>query len=461
MPSNKTKQKRQIRLQIPRGVPTPWDVVNIFGYCIGVEQRVLTYGVRNNSAFNYNYCSSVSTLRSLRNACLLRQVVIECYEELERNWGSDKKPCLPKRVSDSVTRLFRSKASLAKDLPELMDLIQSRIIRLLPEFQEILPEWFPLTQELSYQFLLSWNENVETLGVWCERTAKELKGRVYLHDYTIFSSRVLLDDRDLVEELLEICGHPVLQVDFPYARNKSNRTAHLERLQEFCNAHAPVTVEIDTENVESSLGLAFVKSLEEAAPNTIAAVNVYLSGMEGRPWRHLSEFLQVPVVYKEVPRVSHQKSVVDTAIIASVIKSKFEGKTNGVLLISSDCDFLVLHEQLPDYPVCFCCTRKQSSPGTLKYLRDHGLPSVYLDYVVNNRMSERMGQEYVMQHVTQAIENCLPNLKDVASSAFMEVCTQAGINSYSSMLDDILGTLELGVKMDGKVTATIKEESVE
>ncbi len=427
----------------------PWDIVNVFGYAIGVERAVLDYISRNESMYSYVYCSSRRRLRELRQACQTRRFVINQCAVMEP--GGNECITLPKE--------YGGQGSMTS-AEELLFGIQSKIKRLMHAFKlELPPCEEDLADYLVDEFALGWHRE-EGLVDWCKKTVESLGDGVYFTHWYLFSSRFLRDDRDLVEELYTFYERDVRSYPFPYVKCKSNRRAHMERLQEFCSKYGPVVVELDTENIEAPLAIAFLKCIEKELPGAISCVNVYLDGMENKVWRHLSEFITSTVCEKQVTRIRSQKSIMDTAIIASVMDAKYSGRAKGVLLISSDCDFLVLASQIPDMPICYCCSRRRASVSTLRYLRDKELPSVYIDYVVNNLMSARTEQECVKAHVALAIEDSLPNLQSVALLALQEVCPQSKVASYTGNLHRLLNGINLSITNDGTVVVSINEESV-
>ena len=456
-----SSKKRKPKLPAPVAASkdaTPWDVVNIFGYAIGVEKQVLEYASRSDSAYNYAYCEQRSVLRMLRNTCILRGVLIHNYDLLEKSYKERGKLCLPPDVSGAVSRTFREKAATCKTPEELFWAVQKRIERVISKFEEEVPKWFAISGLLARQFYLDFKPGGRDVGEWCSETSSALGNTPYMYDFRKFSTRVLRDDRDLAEELCEIYGIDTRLIYFPYNRSKSNRAAHTERLREFCEAHSPVVVEIDTENVEAAWAVAFLKQLEREAAEHISHINVYLTGMEGRAWKHISEFIASKVNYKEVPRIRAQKSSVDAAIIASIMESRFTGNCTGALLISSDCDFLVLHQQMPEYPVCYCCARKQASVNTLKYLRECKLPAVYIDYVVNDRMAADATREFLNKHVITSLEANFPNIQNIIKQAASEVCTPGGYMPYSGDIGKLMSAMRLGINADGSVSATINDK---
>lgn len=458
MSSGKKRKVKAYTPAIASKEATPWDVVNIFGYAIGAERTTLEYASRSNSAFNYAYCEQRSVLKMLRTTCLLRGVIIRNYDLMEQLYAERGKLCLPPDVVGAVSRTFRDKAATCKTPEDLFWAVQKRIERVLYKFEDEVPKWFNISGVLARQFCLDLKPGEQPLREWCERTADELGSTPYMYDHRKFSTRVLRDDRDLAEELCEVYGLDASNIYFPYSRSKSNRAAHTERLREFCEKHSSIVVEIDTENVEAAWAVAFLKQLEQEAVQHISHINVYLTGMESRAWRHISEFIASKVVYKEVPRIRAQKSSVDTAIIASIMESRFAGHSAGAVLISSDCDFLVLHQQMPDYPVCYCCARKQASANTLKYLRECRLPAVYIDYVVNDKMATAATKEFLSKHVITSLEANFPNIQNLIRAAANEVCIPGGYMPYRGDIEQLMSSMRLDINADGTVSATITDK---
>lgn len=441
--------------------PTPWDVVNVFGYALGVDRSVLDYTARKESQYNFSYCEGRKNLRALREACLLRRAIMEQYDELEAQIASRGHIYLPAEMLRTVPDCLYDTIRKSTSMEDMMCKAQFRINELFPAFEREVPACREMAIMLSGEFSLGWRKSQQPLGDWCRSTVHQLGREPYFYHWEEFSTRFLRDDRDLVEELYTFHGKDPEKYPFPYSRNKSNRRAHLERLKEFCTQNGPVVVELDTENAEAYLAIAFLKCIEEEIPNAISQVNVYLGGMENKTWRHLSEFISSEVCVKEITRIRSQKSIMDTAIIASVMDVKYSKKANGVLLISSDCDFLVFDSQIPDMPICYCCTRRQASAATLKYLRENDLPSVYLDYVVNNLMASRVEQECVRAHIAAAITCSMPNLRDIVLPAVREVCPHSKVSAYTSSLGAMLREVNLSVNTDGTVVVSIDEESGE
>lgn len=216
-----------------------------------------------------------------------------------------------------------------------------------------------------------------------------------------------------------------------------------------------MAIEVDTENIEVGMATALLMELQNVVPGFIGTVNIYLTGGESKPWKYLHEFLGLKVEYHTVDRIRPQKSMVDNAIMTSVIRSSFEKKHRGTVLLSSDCDFLALHKQIPDYPVCYCCVRKQASNATMKYLRDNDLHFVYVDYIVNNLRYAQAKHDYVMKHVAASISASIPNLLDVVKQAMMEVSTQSDSFSGSDEVQRILQCMRVGINADGSADITI------
>lgn len=438
---------------------TPWDLVNVFGYALGVDKAVLSYTTRDTSQYNFNYCEGRKVLRELREACILRRKVMEQAEELQRKAMERGRLVIPTSFRKQTSLHLPKEIAERSSVEALFFAFQDQIYSLKSAFLKELPSWFPYGDLLSAQFTPDWVRDEEDFVSWCKRTLDGLGSQPYMRRWKELSTRALRDDRDLIEELCALYGRDYTSISFPYPRRMSNRRVHLEHLREFCEKNGPVVVELDTENTEAALAIAFLKCIEEDVPGVISQVNVYLDGMENKIWRHLSEFISSEVCVREITRIRSQKSVMDTAIIASIMDVKYSGKARGVLLISSDCDFLVLDSQLPDLPVCYCCTRKQASAATLKYLREKELPAVYLDYVVNNVTAARVEQECVDRHIVAAIAQGLPNLRDFAIPAVKDLCPQSKVAGYTSGVGGLLSKLCLSINPDGTVAVSINEES--
>lgn len=441
--------------------PTPWDVVNVFGYALGAGRDMLDYTTRNASKYNCGWCDERKRLTALRRACLQRQAIMENASLLREEAQKQGHVYIPENLKRRIRVNETQQSASFMTVEELFLASQKRVESALDGFEKELPSWFCRPDYLMRQFVIDWDYGVEDFVDWCNHALCGCGSQPYMRDWEDLSSRVLRDDRDLVEELCALNGGDLTEWEFPYPRSMSNRRAHIERLKEFCIKNGPVVVELDTENTEASLAIAFLKCIEEEIPNAISQVNVYLGGMENKTWRHLSEFISSEVCVKEITRIRSQKSIMDTAIIASVMDVKYSKKANGVLLISSDCDFLVFDSQIPDMPICYCCTRRQASAATLKYLRENDLPSVYLDYVVNNLMASRVEQECVRAHVAAAITCSMPNLRDIVLPAVREVCPHSKVLAYTSSLGTMLKEVNLSVNTDGTVVVSIDEESGE
>lgn len=443
----------------PKG--TPWDIVNIFGYALGVPRDVLAYDMRDSSKYSVSWCSSNPTLKKLRSACMLRALIIRDYDRLASAPLWQNARGVNKRFKQHVADVLGEEStSLKLHAYLLLNCVQDVIEGFLIPFTEQLPDWCPITPMLAKQFRFSFGRMDEASNR-CKDLQKQLvqgNHSVLMADGLRLSTRVLRDDRDLCEELCALYGEDVSKIRYPYSRTLSNRRAHMERLRTFCEEHGPVVVEVDTENVEASLAVAFLRNIEEELPGAMSQVNLYLSGMENKTWRYLSEFIQTEVNVKEVTRIREHKSSMDTAVIASILSTKYSGKGCGVLLLSSDCDFLVLNEQVPDMPVCYCCVRQQAAAGTLKYLKGNKLPAVYLDYVVNNLVLARAEQFCVVTHLANTVNFQLPNVYDIAINAVEAVCPSTRVSQYTRKLDELFEGMSLNITCDGTVVAAIREE---
>lgn len=441
--------------------PTPWDIVNVFGYALGVRKNVLDYTSRHDSHYNYAYCNGRKALRELREACLLRQALMENFDKLQESIRQRGKLYLPQQLTNGMPRALYNAMRVSTSVEDALCKVQFSITELLPTFELELPCTHVLSTMISARFSLGWAQSGKPLEQWCHDTVTALQGTPYFYQWDKFSARFLRDDRDLVEELYTFYGRDPGEYKFPYPRYKSNRRIHIERLQAFCENNAPVVVELDTENLTPLPTVAFLKTLDKCAPGSIKCINVYADDNVSKTWVHLSEFITSPVHVKKIQRIRSRKSVMDTAIIASVMEVKYSKSAGGVLVVSSDSDFLMLSQQLPDFPICYCCFRHAVSTTALEYLKEHSLPTVYIDYVVNRCIVKQVEQECVDAHLTSVLQQSLPNLKEVLAPAIKEMYRSNPKDSCEDILCKSIQGISLSVREDGTIVVSINDESVE
>lgn len=442
-------------------VPTPWDIVNVFGYALGVDRNTLDYTSRKESRYNFDYCSSRKALRDLRAACAMRRALMENYDKLQDILDRDGRLCLPARLFSGVPKKMASAMRSSSSVEDALCKVQFYITNLLPSFEKELPCSVVLAAMVSSRFSLGWAQSGKSVRDWCVDTIDALAGAIYFYQWDNFSERFLRDDRDLVEELFLFYGRDPTEYRLPYAHNKSNKRVHIERLQEFCTAHADVLVELDTENIEVLPTIAFLKALEKYVPGLIKYIHVYTDENTSKMWEHLSEFVSIPITVKGLQRIRSRKSVMDTAIIASVMEARYTNSAAGVLVVSSDSDFLMLSQQLPDFPICYCCSHKAVSPSAQSYLREHKLPTVYIDYVVNICDVKQAEQECIEAHLIAVLQQKLPNIKTVFASAVRDLGHAPNKEACEDFICRSIKGLTLSVSEDGTIDVSINEESVE
>ncbi len=443
----------------------PFDIVNLVGYVLGVEKDILLFGDRWKSKYEYQVLQKKHELRVMRTLCLLRDEIMRNYNKFSEgcNMRTSKKALCEltncRDLIDAGMECFGRPMSLVN----CVRAIEDELIARLPTLRGFIPDWFGNKDYLCEQVLLDWNGSATDFKEICSffsHNRVRYPAFVYMKDGHRLSNRVMRDDRDLTTELYALHGEVFDQSKFPFKRGKTNAQVHVEKITEFCKEHAPISIEIDTQNIDATATISFLQQLNLYVPDCVKDIKLYLDGTEGKLYRHFDLFTDIEVTPVQLTRIRSQKSIMDTAIIASITERKYSGKPGGVLLLSSDCDFLMLHTQFPDYPICYCMMKRNAADSTVAHMQKNDIPCVFVDYIVNSAMLSEIEAKCVKTYVEKRMGEELPELSKLLYDSLREICPRGSFGRYVSDIRGVWKKTTIKINQDGTNKVYVPLESV-
>lgn len=434
---------------------TAWDLVNIVGYAMGMPRSFIEYEVRRKSEFSYDYCQSIKALKDLREACTLRWNLMQlCAATRAKSLVEDYDEVLAS-VKNGVNVVLSYKWNDMFDFEKVLLQCQKKIDKLAPAIVQCIPEWFTPTHYIVRQFLLEPLSPGTTVTDLCYEVCSRQGKYPYYRDWRTLTYRIFMDDRDLVEELYQLHGADMSELQFPYSASKSTRTQHLESLREFCGTDKPTIIEIDTENADFTSTVSFLRLLEKEVDTSKVRINIYHSGFENSLWASLPQYVSFPVNAKTVVRVREEKSVVDMAIMASVLEAKYSCDNPNFMLMSSDCDYMVLPQQFPDLNICFCCNKKHTASSTEVFLRKNNLRYIYVDYIVDNLTLDKVTSDCLSEKVLAAVQQSAKELGTIALDVISQHNKDADAATNIAALNEVFGRLRIKADNNGEISISI------
>jgi uncharacterized LabA/DUF88 family protein len=156
-------------------------------------------------------------------------------------------------------------------------------------------------------------------------------------------SKYLVAQEDNFNRLSVICGTgkstDCLSLDsFDFEENNSK-----EILDNFIDEKRPAIFVVDCENTDINTVYTVVESSNSAGISKIILIDDINSKDD---WQSLGDFIDVPVEYMQTKRLLAHKSVVDMQLALRVQQEVIQNSVRGVVLFSSDSDYLCLIENL-------------------------------------------------------------------------------------------------------------------
>lgn len=413
---------------------------------LGADESLLTSTKkRRKSAYDFVRCTQDQTCTLVRSYCQLRGTLIDLYH-------SDKQQLLSAVDKDIYAEEHRELRKLMKSwkgfgtnptVKTMLTALQRRI------WSIVSSPWFDSlctcvgygneTRVLRSLFHLDY-------GADLQKTCQVLREAKKFSQCPVYASRMcsnLLNSDESVlrhakmysQKLYDFCGvgckvmsplaeeateqsDSVKTTEVGQPCTKEGITNFLQDFYNFCSSHNKVLVEIDTENIKSSVCIPLI---EHARMLTNLSVFAHITHNTSPSW--LNACASHPYIQTvSVDKVTSQaKNQADLSVMVHTVK-EYKGEPGvGVFILSSDSDFVVLADNLDPSHLCVGYVDVLAAKRYLKKLRELGILAVELSE--ENAKALRVADSQTAQEYFLQTLNCvLPNLRECYDNICMSSC---------------------------------------
>ena len=450
-----------------------WDVSNVVAYALGAESRYLQCIPRTSALYSLPVLKQDEGLTYLRALSIVRQILIKscrakgCAGKDNRSISSLFK--FPSEVIETFTRRdfapFRSKNSpLFERVNGFSYEIEKHIHvldRYLPQSEEH-KDWvyqlaslpiFKDNDEIT-RFSRKFTSYSFPMGIVvnCSRSCTEMFSSDFYLMHVVYSEHG--EELKCWEKYKSDKLRTRATNNYTQASISSDAFEFLKSL--LCSDERTYAL-IDSQNVPSVLTYRFLDWINLEYSDAIAKVIVFRDGKEHWSWEGARNLIKFPVEFQSVPRLRKSKSVLDTAIITTVMQLFYESDVSNFLIFSGDCDFIPLVSALPKARFCFCGVAGSTSINSVDFAKTHRakfltidefLTNVYqnngsylpqgLDTLVHKLNEEELSMVWLVEAVAKACKSmgkaanpymCINILNELFSRTAMQL-TQDGILEF-------------------------------
>lgn len=426
-----------------------YDAANVIGYMLGASHEYLTTGLRDKALYNYKRCKGNDRRKYIRNLCLVRAAILDNLDgenflmEIVRKGIYPEAHMFAKHVLLKLPEMEKNPTKL-----NALKVIQREL------WARINEAWFAslcrgidLDPEAARDlFWFDISTNIEPRGVDFFKRRQELGCPVYAFK---MSAKMIKND----DQLRQVLGIPVTigvqgvephrhkETEDPALRPfvKANEPGKFpppfdlssaEQMQEvsmqagsvaefraFCLKYQRIVIEVDSENMEAELALPLIALAQDS---TEVRVFVHIADELNKGWcEHCANDSSgvFQMVHAE-KLTSETKNQVDMSAMVHAIKEKLSDPSLGVVVFSSDSDFIMLPSNITASDVCVCCRKGVTSQRYMDKLCELG--STVVPLVPDMVGAEDRVQEYVhREYFITLLNKLLPNLRECYDSVIM------------------------------------------
>lgn len=384
-----------------KGNPS-FRVISTFAYLIGVEKRIFEHPNEPPQLPVYEEMDKERDARIVRNLCRIRTAMTKHYKAIATAFWQDMKNIgsLPELIPvDAVEELGQDGVRLYKSKPNIeqyMINIHLELSNRLNQTARFFPEWIkwdyirPLflvpkgnTQPGQKQAGDEYNKDRSRYPYQVF-----LNWRAYAHSSTNLGN-ILYNDEKFVLPLYEHNEDRFLNMSL--VRGTHQHT--MEDLAGMLDKCRRVMVVVDCENSDAVKLSAVFSTLTEEQMGRIVKIIFFDSERTTAQWSTLVEKLlrevqagirqgdydPWTVEHQIVPRINMAKSNVDTTLVAQTMKAVYTEHYDGVMLVSSDSDFVAMVKALDHVRFLVMLESEKTAAATLDELILHETPYCLMD----------------------------------------------------------------------------------
>lgn len=335
-------------------------------------------------------------LREIRKLCSLRSLIIDKFTEINeqfRNYVQLADISITSRLVNDLAEMgivIQNAHSLSRNIIELNELIDARIVKVALGFKGIPREW------ICEMFHMPNGDEIDGVRT-AVRKYRQYKNFYPYQKYINWpfaetpeekrSKNIFGNDQDLHEMLAEI--------------HSNKRT----QLMDFIGTAKDVVAVVDCENSDAQRlydSLAFMKRFLR---KIILVDDTHTNLM----WDELVREYRnegVRVEHDELPRLKEQKSLVDLRMVAKTCEEYYKNHVEHFILVTSDSDIWALISSLPDADIMVLAERCKSGDLLLEALTQNHIPFVFMediteestllmDRIMRREIENQMSRSYI------------------------------------------------------------------
>ena len=331
--------------------------------------------------------------RIIRNLCMLRTAIL-------MNSAS---------IHNAITHDFKNLSSLPEYIPQksLMELsedgidiqkvnyklnnytidINSHIKNRINNCRQFFPEWvnWDYIKEI---FLMP--DGTKEQGVISESrrynaNRNTFPFRVYINWAYNDCGSILYHDGRFMQTLYEINEDRFDDISKVRDASEATKTSIYDYLEKSRRA----SIIVDCENSDVYKLYAVLKNLDQKALLTkISSIILFDDFHTTRAWELLKEFVEIPVVYKQIDRVKENKSLVDQTLMITATKMVYTEQVDSFILAASDSDYWALMAELPDTRFLVMAEYEKCGPDIKLAMEQKGIHYCYMDDFCTNNIAD-------------------------------------------------------------------------
>ncbi len=267
------------------------------------------------------------------------------------------------------------------------------------------------------------------------------------------TGNILYNDAKFVPMLYEQNGDAF--TDMSKVSDVSERTKI--SIYDFIERSKKVVALVDCENSNPYALCAALDGLDKDARDKISKIILIDDVHAASAWRHLKDFISVPVEYKLTERVIDNKSLVDMTLAVQACRDCFVNAVDAFLLVSSDSDFWALISALPEADFVVLVEHEKCSYDLKTKLLEQGICYAYIDdfYSAN---STRIMEGVLKAEIQEELDKMVSfNMREIMVEKMKKGQMYMSENEKSAFYGKYLQSAKLVIDDEGNAKIEIKK----